>query len=180
MSRSTWAIHGLTSDEGVTVADGATLRTGGGWTASMLVQGFLDIALPATDPATDRLDLAGDVDLDGGTLSLDLRSGGMSDKLALTGMFTAGGTIDINLEGLFMPGAGEVFDVLDFSIFVEGIYAFDFNDAPLAGGLAWDTSAFSTTGVLSVVASPVPEPLACAGAVPLAMLMLRRRKMPLA
>lgn len=91
-----------------------------------------------------------------GTLELEIAGLNSFDEVNLTGLFTAGGTIKIALLGGYQPSLGDRFDLLDFNSFLDAGYAFDFSNANLQNGLAWDTSAFADTGALQVI--PVPEP----------------------
>lgn len=105
-------------------------------------QSFVDV---------DTMTMSGDLTLDSSsTLEIDIWDTTMgNDLLEITGAFTAGGTLDINLIGSVT--AGDSFDILDFDAgSVSG--AFDgFSLPSLGGGLSWNTSNLLTTGVISVV-----------------------------
>lgn len=88
--------------------------------------------------------------------SVLLEIGGASpelyDKLAVGGAMTGAGTINVQLVNGFAPSAGNSFDVLDFTTKAAGI---TLGALPaLSAGLSWDTSAFNTTGVLSIAGGP--------------------------
>jgi hypothetical protein len=94
----------------------------------------------------------------GGKLSLDIGGatrGTQYDALSATSI-NLSGTVQVHLIGGFAPAAGQKFDVLDWTGTSTGTPTFDFSDAALASGLAWDTSQFGTDGTIQVV--PVPEP----------------------
>jgi hypothetical protein len=87
-----------------------------------------------------------------GTLALEiagLTAGEEYDRLVVNGDATIDGTVVIELIDGFIPQANDNFDVLDFNSF-SGTPIFDFSLSQLAGGLAWDTSQFSTDGRLCV------------------------------
>lgn len=134
-------------------ADFGTLTIGN----ESYIQGVLEFFLAGTERGVTyaTLILSGE-----GTLELD------------------GATLLVSLHDLFAPELGDAFDLIDFD-FIDGSFATI--DLPeLAPGLAWDTSALHTDGVISVVlASAIPEPagfatLAALGA--LAHVTLRRRR----
>ena len=76
----------------------------------------------------------------------------LHDRLFVTDTITLRGTVLVELLG-YDPVAGDIFDVLDFTTFVNAGYAFDL--PALSPGLVWDTSHFETVGELRVL---VPEP----------------------
>lgn len=86
------------------------------------------------------------------------------DRLIVIETLTVRGAIfDVTLLG-YDPVAGDVFDVLDFTTFVDLGYTLDL--PPLNPGLAWDTSAFETLGELRIVPEPATALMLalCAGA----------------
>lgn len=98
----------------------------------------------------------------GGTLALDIFGGGGvqatdSDQLIVSGVANLGGTVKVSLSG-YVPVLGDSFDLLDFTSLTDSGYRFNFDDAVLGTGLAWDTSNFATNGTLGVIAAPAPEP----------------------
>ncbi len=101
---------------------------------------------------------------------LEIEIGGLSrgveyDYLNVQGSAALGGTLAVSLfdfgDGLFMPGAGDVFDIVSAETLIGRFDLFD--PAILDDGLAWNLDYiyddFGTDFVrLSVVAGPVPEP----------------------
>jgi hypothetical protein len=84
-----------------------------------------------------------------GTLRLEYSSEGFEDKLAVNGTFTAGGVIRVVTYQLDI---GDSFDLMDFTTFVDNGFAFDFSSAAPLPGSHWDTSEFTTTGRIHLVA----------------------------
>ena len=80
------------------------------------------------------------------------------DALVADDILQLDGSIDVDLLDGFMPTVGSTFDLLDWNSAVFGDYQFDFSDAVLDPGLAWDTSSFESTGQLLIGAVAVPEP----------------------
>ena len=78
------------------------------------------------------------------------------DAIDVDGFAALNGIVDINLIDGFAPEAGDTFFLVNASAYDVGV-TFNFEDAMLGNGLAWDTSSFSDNGTLSVV-SAVPEP----------------------
>jgi autotransporter-associated beta strand protein len=81
------------------------------------------------------------------------------DAITVAGALALDGTITVDIAGL-TPAAGQSFDLIDSS---GGIDLTNFNVAAdlvlpaLGGGLNWDTSAFATSGVVSISGSdPFP------------------------
>jgi hypothetical protein len=80
------------------------------------------------------------------------------DELHVAGSLTLNGTLDVELVdlggGMFLPHAGNSFDILDWGSLSGTFSAIQL--PTLSGGLAWNTSQLYTTGVLSVVSAGVP------------------------
>jgi len=92
--------------------------------------------------------------IQGGTGTLALEIGGLvagddHDKLEVGGDVTLDGTVTVQLINGFSPQNADSFDMLDFASF-SGSPIFDFDLAPLDGDLMWDTSQFSTSGLLFI------------------------------
>jgi len=85
----------------------------------------------------------------GSRYDVEITGASTADKLNVTGALTVSGTVKTTLSG-YVPVAGDSFDLADAGSFA-GAPAFDFSAAGLTPGLAWDTSAFLTTGVISVI-----------------------------
>jgi T5SS/PEP-CTERM-associated repeat protein/autotransporter-associated beta strand protein len=124
------------------------------------------------------LTVEGDLTLHAGsTLVMEFTGTGAGefDQIAIHELFTAGGTLflDINyaaVEGdtftIFTNGfTGRGWDTGSFSI-----------DSDLGGGLDWDASALATTGVITIVPEPSTALLSAAGI--MGLLALRRRRVP--
>ncbi|RYD39374.1 MAG: PEP-CTERM sorting domain-containing protein, partial [Verrucomicrobiaceae bacterium] len=95
-----------------------------------------------------------------------------SDKLNVTGNFNFDGVLKVVL-GSYVPVAGDMFDVADFSGTVTGNWTLDTSLAGLTPGLNWDSSLFASQGLLQIVPEPSTSLLGLAGAV---ALMRRRRR----
>jgi hypothetical protein len=98
----------------------------------------------------------GDLTMQSGSIDLQLAataSGGF-DRLAVSGVLAAAGTLNITLLDSFVPAAGDSFDLLDFA---SGSGAFALNLPALPAGLAWDSADLLTTGELAVAAAPVGD-----------------------
>lgn len=124
------------------------------------------------------------------------RVAGANDRLNVTGSLnlSAGTAINVVLQGGYQPRAGDAFDLLDWSVafnlngftYGSGLrtgtvtdnasYDLKLPDLTLVGsGLYWDTSQFSTLGVITVV----PEPARCAYlTIGVFGLLFRRRRKP--
>lgn len=78
------------------------------------------------------------------------------DRYVVTGTLHFGGTLKlVTLDG-FAPQAGQSFDLFDWGSSQGQFASLDFAQAPLAAGLAWDSSHLYVDGSLQVAA--VPEP----------------------
>ncbi|MBX3434522.1 MAG: autotransporter-associated beta strand repeat-containing protein [Pirellulales bacterium] len=118
------------------------------------LRGSLDNLSISSGSASHVTTVAGDLSVAAtGTLEFDLSSLGYT-SLDVTGAatFASGATVAVNLLDGFMPAEGSIFSLVDAT---GGITAssLNFNLPALAGGLAWDTSAFVASGDVSVVAS---------------------------
>ncbi len=100
----------------------------------------------------ETLTVEGDLVINAGSiLALDIATSGINDLLSITGELTAGGTLDVALDGAVTLAEGDVFDILDFGS-ITG--AFDTISLPtLTGSLEWDTSSLMVDGVIQVIAS---------------------------
>jgi hypothetical protein len=131
----------------VTVNSGGTLSGNGSATAAAVVNAGGTIA-PGSGAAT--LSFGGNLTLaSGSSYAAEIYGVGTSDKLAVTGVLSAGGTVRVSLVG-YAPVLGDVFDLADASS-ITGATAFDFSAAPLGAGLMWDTAQFATDGTVRVV-----------------------------
>src|SRR5262249_14325872 len=71
-----------------------------------------------------------------------------------SGKLSLGGTLAVSLINSFAPVAGNSFDLFDWGTLAGTFTSLQL--PPLAGGLVWDASQLYTTGLLSVVAAPLP------------------------
>lgn len=122
--------------------------------------------------------IEGDFEITSSTLAIALAGttpGFEHDKLIVQGTINAIGfsnrpVLNIQLVNGFTPSAGDTFDILDFTSFVN---TFGTIKLPtLDADLSWDTSSLYTTGEISVV----PEPSSLAVLALGAMLLTRRRR----
>lgn len=98
----------------------------------------------------------GDLTMQSGSIDLQLAAtaAGGFDRLAVSGVLAAAGTLNVTLLGSFVPAAGDSFDLLDFA---SASGAFALNLPALPAGLAWDAADLLTTGELAVAAAPVGD-----------------------
>ena len=98
------------------------------------------------------------------------------DRYQVAGRLTFGGALNVVLLGNYQPQAGQRFDLFDWGSAQGSFDVISYAAAPLAAGLAWDSSRLYTTGELSVTAVPEPAPTAMllAGLGLLAVLARRR------
>jgi T5SS/PEP-CTERM-associated repeat protein len=93
----------------------------------------------------------------GGTKPGDAQGDGIEfDRYVVAGTLSFGGTLAVLAWDGFAPQAGQRFDLFDWGTSQGTFAALDFAQAPLAGGLVWDTSRLYIDGTLAVAA--VPEP----------------------
>lgn len=116
--------------------------------------------------------VSGNVDIFG-LLELELagNTANLYDRFIISDTFTIRGEIDVDLLG-YNPVAGDVFDVLDFTTFVDLGYTLDLPS--LDAGLFWITDDFETQGILRI--SAIPTPTAALGGLALLPMLLRRRR----
>jgi fibronectin-binding autotransporter adhesin len=111
----------------------------------------LDNLQITTGTANNALTVNGNLNLAAsGVLDLDI-SAFDSTSVNVTGTANLAGTLSINLLNGFMPEEGNSYDFLNAASIVTTGLTFDLPS--LTGGLAWDTSDFSATGILSVIAA---------------------------
>jgi T5SS/PEP-CTERM-associated repeat protein len=87
----------------------------------------------------------------GGTLQIEIggtTAGSQYDQLLISGTATLNGTLAVSLTGNFLPGAGDSFNILDWSTLVGGFASLQL--PALVGGVTWNTSQLYSTGTLSV------------------------------
>ncbi len=173
---------------------GSTINAGGGVTFTGFVSGagqftgggtvtFAGGYSPGDSPAL--VAHAGDLTLGAGNaLMMEIAGfdrGTGYDALDVAGSLTFGGTLEVVTYGAFTPAsfsAGQSFDLFNWGSATGTFSTLNLPDLS-AYGLAWDTSALYTNGVLSVTASAIPEPstyAALAGLAALSLVALRRRR----
>ncbi len=142
----------------VTVSSGATLGGLGTVTSGATVSGFLSPGIPATaTPGTLQIGTTLTLNT-GSTTTFEILDAATADKITGPTAATFGGTVAIALLNSFEPAIGDSFDLLDASGPVVLGPNFAFSLPTLATGKVWNTSAFATTGVISVATSaPVSE-----------------------
>jgi hypothetical protein len=139
---------------------------------------FLASLSPGNSPGS--ISFGGDVALVGGSsLNMELFSDTPAtgyDQIDVAGTLSIGGILSVALIGGFMPAIGSSFNLLDWGT-LEGTFS-AINLPALATG-QWDTSQLYTTGVLSVIASPLGGDYNDDGAVDAADYVLWRKGGPL-
>jgi hypothetical protein len=160
----------------VLIAPGARLASNGILRGSVINQGTL---APGIGVGTLRIE--GDF-ATSGTIESEIDSPLIADRLEITGNVSLGGVLAIRLGGA-APARGERIQLFKASGLIDNGFVFDFTDATLAPGLAWDTKQFITSGAIAVVPEPSSFALAVAGGVLVLGFMGTRllaiRRMPL-
>ena len=156
-----FAGHTLGTENGLSIAAGATLKGAGTILGDVSNAGIL-----TPGDSSGALDIMGGL-VNTGALEFEIAGGSTFSQIDLTGVFNAGGTILVDLEG-YAPASGDSFDLMDFGGFVNNGYTFDFSHATLPTGLTWDTASFASTGSIGVV--PEPGTLALLGVAALGVL----------
>lgn len=177
------------NNSSVTGLGSGTLVAAGHLTGTGTIQGALTIATtgrmtPGSAAAAGQLIVNGDLTVNG-TLHMNLLSLTSAGKVVVTGTTSdtlLNGTVALVLAPNFSPTDGATFDLFDLpvgkTINAGPGYAFDFTQAPLSEGLVWNTSAFMSSGEVSVESAPEPGTAALiliAGQGLLALRLPRRR-----
>lgn len=115
----------------------------------------VDLTNPLVAPPSvlgETMTVTGDVVLESGMqLAFDVYDPTRSDRLVVTGNFTAGGTLRVALDAGAPPlGLGETFDLIDFATAGGAFADYDLPGLPI--GMAWNVSELLMSGTLSVVA----------------------------
>jgi hypothetical protein len=137
-------------------AAGSFNMTGGVLAADEVAFSFTNnggVISPGNSPGVTHV--SGDLTMTAGSIYLKIagNSESLYDQLQVDGTLTAGGTLDVALVG-YSPVAGDSFDLLDFGSLTGG---FTVSLPSLDAGLAWDVTAFETSGTLSVIADIVED-----------------------
>jgi autotransporter-associated beta strand protein len=162
------SLRGTHSFSSISVASGATLSGSGSSASAVGTISSGGHVAPGNSVGTltlGSLSVAGSYD---GEASAN----GVNDLLVTTTgtTWSAGASFNLSLLGGYVPLAGASFDFVNGPI--SGT-APAFNLPALSPGLTWNTSAFMTTGVLSVVPEPSNLLLAAFG---LGVILRRRRR----
>ena len=122
----------------------------------------------ADDSAPTLTLVVGDITLRANS-DLFLYIGDQSDKLESNhDLLLRGGGLSVSFYPNFLPQAGQVFDILDFSN-LEGV--FETVDLPnLPSGLLWNTADLYTNGTIAIQTVPTPSPTPLITAEPVATL----------
>jgi hypothetical protein len=141
----------LTGTGGTVANSGSTLQGTG--TVNGVLQN-LSGGTVAPGNSAGKLSVTGNF-IQNSTSSLQMELGGTGDgqydKLAVGGNLSAQGSLTVQLINGFTPAAGNSFDLLDWGGTRSGTLAL--NLPSLSPGLAWNTSSFVSTGVLSVAST---------------------------
>jgi hypothetical protein len=137
-------------------AAGQFVMTGGVLAADEVAFSFTNnggVISPGSSPGVTHV--IGDLTMNSGSIYLEIAGNteALYDQLQVDGTLTAGGILDVALVG-YSPVVGDSFDLLDFGSITGG---FTVSLPSLNTGLAWDVSAFETTGTLSVIADIVED-----------------------
>lgn len=160
----------LNATSGVNVSTGATLAG----TASSIAGSSVVNNGAFLSPGSGGVGVISFANLDlQGIFIAELTANGANDRLVTSGVFNLGNSAFINILLNYSPAAGDSFDLANFGSYT-GTSSPQFNfSQSLGSGLSWDTSQFTTNGVLTVI----PEPsTALLGAAAGFMLLRRRRK----
>ena len=170
----TLTLNAANTYTGATTVSGGTLLVNGSLGATSVVNVSLSATLGGDGSITAPVNIAVGGNLQPGTStavvgSLDtglltmsgtyiptITGNGVNDLVNVAGAANFNGTIAPVLSG-YAPVLNDVFDIANWSGAFSGSPVFDYANAPLASGLDWDSSNFSTDGTLKVVAS-IPEP----------------------
>lgn len=137
-------------------------------------QNNLTLATGADINLTLAMALGNEASLDPTSASNGIPNSGEHDALSVTGALdlTGVGDINLSLDAGYTPMEGDYFDLFDSASLIganEGALTLP----SLSGGLSWDTSSFTTNGIVMIVPEPTSSVLFGLGA--LGLLVRRRR-----
>jgi hypothetical protein len=142
----------LASQSGLSIANGATVEFVNGGAATFIG----DIAnggILSFGNSANMLTIQGNYTQTAtGSLQIDVSSGASFDQLQISGTITLGGTLQVSFLDGYIPAAGTMFDILNWS----GVRTGRFDTLVLPGNVNWNTGQLYTTGVLSVISSFLP------------------------
>jgi hypothetical protein len=160
--------YSLTLEGEATINPGARLVANGTIVGDVVNLGIFS---PGNSPGT--VAILGDY-TDGGILELEIGSASLMDLLDVSGDVDLSGVIQVKLDGGYVPSGPGVYDLVDWQGTMSSTASFDFAEAALPSGLAWDTSSFAVDGSIAVVAVPEPASLGLVAA--FGLMYLRRRR----
>ena len=137
-----------------TVASGATLGGNGVIGSTVILAG----GTLAPGHSTGPLTVNGDLTFQAGSVA-DFQIGGLVrgsgyDAVDISGVFTAGGTLNVSFSDGFTPTGSATFELFNF---ISGSGSFGEVNLPDVVGYTWDTSSLGIDGTISLVASAIPE-----------------------
>ncbi|MGA2062197.1 MAG: DUF3466 family protein [Thermoguttaceae bacterium] len=161
--------HTLSTESGLSIANGATLKGTGTIISNITNAGTI---APGNSPGI--LSINGSL-TNSNTLEFEIANLSSHDKINVTGVFSAAGTIAVKLLNGYAPADGDMFNLMSFGSFANSGYVFDFSQAGLPAGMQWDTVIFATTGSISVVPEPGTLALLCTAGLGMLTCVWRRK-----
>jgi hypothetical protein len=144
--------HTLASQNGLSIANGATVKFGNG-AAAAIIGDITNGGILSSGNSTNMLNIQGNyTQTVTGSLQIDVSSAASFDQLQISGNIALGGTLRVAFLDGYIPAAGTTFDILDCS----GVRSGSFDTLVLPGNVNWNTGQLYTTGVLSVISSFLP------------------------
>ena len=141
------------------IAGGALVQTGGTLGGTGSIGGAVTVQSggtlsPGTSPG--QLTLLSGLTLESGStleMEFDGTTTGLFDQIDVQGLFAAGGTLQLTIDEGYTPALGDSFTLFNGTTpgFNSGSFLLSTN---LPEGLAWDTSALGSLGVVTVVPEP--------------------------
>lgn len=142
----------------VTVADDASFGGSGQATGAVTVSGNL-LPGPSTLNTPGTLQVGGELVLNqGSTATFEILDASTADKITGGAGANLDGVVAITLLDGFEPAAGASFDLIDTASPIVLGPNFSFTLPVLTGGKSWNTSAFASSGVISVTSGVALTP----------------------